>query len=178
MTIMQIYGIHFVFIVPQCHRKLLICFSTFNTRSLGCILYELLVGSPPFCTTSLLQLIRKIRYETVPWPTNLSPGCLNLLQGLLEKDPRRRLSWPHLLEHPFLENKVLLPPEKRMFSHSVPHLVKGDNEFYLYDFTFSSKTSTSVNDCIDCLAGASQRDSKTRSIAEDAIQKQVKTTIF
>lgn len=80
--------------------------------SLGCILYELLVGSPPFCTTSLLQLIRKIRYETVPWPTNLSPGCLNLLQGLLEKDPRRRLSWPHLLEHPFLENKVLLPPEK------------------------------------------------------------------
>nr|CAH0111353.1 unnamed protein product [Daphnia galeata] len=80
--------------------------------SLGCILYELLVGSPPFCTTSLLQLIRKIRYETVPWPTNLSPDCFNLLQGLLEKDPRRRLTWPHLLEHPFLENKVLLPPEK------------------------------------------------------------------
>ncbi len=83
-------------------------------RSLGCILYELLVGSPPFCTTSLLQLIRKIRYETVPWPTNLSADCFNLLQGLLEKDPRRRLTWPHLLEHPFLENKVLLPPEKRI----------------------------------------------------------------
>lgn len=80
---------------------------------MGCILYELLVGSPPFCTTSLLQLIRKIRYETVPWPTNLSVDCLNLLQGLLEKDSRRRLTWPTLLQHPFLENKVLLPPEKR-----------------------------------------------------------------
>nr|CAH0102697.1 unnamed protein product [Daphnia galeata] len=80
--------------------------------SLGCILYELLVRSPPFCTTSLLQLIRKIRYESMPWPTNLSPDCFNLLQGLLEKDPRRRLTWPHLLEHPFLENKVLLTPEK------------------------------------------------------------------
>lgn len=82
-------------------------------RSLGCILYELLVGAPPFCTTSLLQLIRKIRYESVPWPLNLSPDCLNFLQGLLEKDPRHRLTWPYLLQHPFLQGQVLVPPEKR-----------------------------------------------------------------
>lgn len=92
-------------------------------RSLGCILYELLVGSPPFCTTSLLQLIRKIRYESVPWPTHLSPDCLDLLQGLLEKDSRRRLTWPHLLEHPFLQNKVLLPPEKRKAIAGPQHML-------------------------------------------------------
>ena len=97
-------------------------------------MYELLVGSPPFCTTSLLQLIRKIRYETVPWPTNLSADCLNLLQGLLEKDSRRRLTWPTLLQHPFLENKVLLPPEKR--TETRVHLISyRDNEVSMGGFT-------------------------------------------
>lgn len=105
MIIMLIYGNNII-----CN--LTICLYVCCHRSVGCILYELLVGAPPFCTTSLLQLIRKIRYEAVPWPTNLSANCLNLLQGLLEKDPRRRLTWPHLLDHPFLEGKVLLPPEK------------------------------------------------------------------
>ena len=81
-------------------------------RSLGCILYELVVGAPPFCTTSLLQLIRKIRYETVPWPKNVSSECLNFIQGLLEKDPRSRSTWPNLAKHPFLRNGVLTPPDK------------------------------------------------------------------
>jgi hypothetical protein len=91
----------------------------------------------------------------------------------LEKDPRRRLTWPHLLEHPFLENKVLLPPEKRTFKYNIPYLVKVTN-FTDSSSPFSSETSASLNDCLDGLAGASQRDSKTRSISKDAIQKQVK----
>lgn len=34
----------------------------------------------------------------------LSPQ--NFLQGLLTKDPRKRLSWPDLLHHPFIAGRV------------------------------------------------------------------------
>lgn len=48
--------------------------------SLGCIIYELLMGSPPFCTNSILHLIRKIKTEQIKWPTFLSPDCISFLK--------------------------------------------------------------------------------------------------
>lgn len=48
--------------------------------SLGCIIYELLVGAPPFCTTSILHLIRMIRHEPIQFPTFISEGCISFLK--------------------------------------------------------------------------------------------------
>ncbi|XP_033220643.1 serine/threonine-protein kinase fused isoform X2 [Belonocnema kinseyi] len=75
--------------------------------SLGCIVYELVVGAPPFQTTSILHLIKLIRFEAVKWPDNISAVCRSFLQGLLQKDPSRRLTWPELLEHPFVKDRIL-----------------------------------------------------------------------
>jgi fused-like protein len=57
-----------------------------------------------FPTNSLFQLIKKIRYEQIVWPSFLSDDLTAFLQGLLEKDCKKRLSWPQLLHHPFLKN--------------------------------------------------------------------------
>uniref|UniRef100_A0A0A9ZAS8 non-specific serine/threonine protein kinase n=2 Tax=Lygus hesperus TaxID=30085 RepID=A0A0A9ZAS8_LYGHE len=76
--------------------------------SLGCIAYEMVVGSPPFTTTSILHLIQMIRHEKIKWPTHVSLNCQSLLKGLLHKDPSKRLSWPHLLQHPFVQGNILI----------------------------------------------------------------------
>ncbi|KAG7158835.1 serine/threonine-protein kinase fused-like isoform X2 [Homarus americanus] len=75
--------------------------------SLGCILYELLTGKPPFCTTSIVQLIKMVRTEPVSWPQGWSENCNSFLHGLLEKDPAKRLTWPHLLEHPWVHEGLV-----------------------------------------------------------------------
>ncbi|KAG7188500.1 hypothetical protein KM043_008135 [Ampulex compressa] len=76
--------------------------------SLGCIVYELVVGTPPFQTTSILHLVRLIRFEAVKWPDFISHNCKTFLQGLLQKDPSQRLTWPALLEHPFVKDRIII----------------------------------------------------------------------
>ncbi|XP_061104967.1 serine/threonine-protein kinase 36 isoform X2 [Conger conger] len=80
---------------------------TADLWSLGCILYELHTGVPPFYTNSIFQLVQLIVRDPVKWPESMSQGCTSFLKGLLTKDPQKRLSWPDLLEHPFVADGVL-----------------------------------------------------------------------
>ncbi|XP_055487662.1 LOW QUALITY PROTEIN: serine/threonine-protein kinase 36-like, partial [Leucoraja erinacea] len=80
--------------------------------SLGCILYELHAGRPPFYTSSIFQLVSLIVRDPVQWPKGISPHFKSFLQGLLTKDPRKRLSWPDLLLHPFIVDRVSVLPEQ------------------------------------------------------------------
>lgn len=76
------------------------------SRALGCILYELFTGTPPFYTNSIFQLVSLIIKDPVKWPKNMSPVFKDFLQGVLTKNPRQRLAWPDLLHHPFVAEFV------------------------------------------------------------------------
>lgn len=46
---------------------------TADLWSVGCILYELFVGTPPFYTSSIFQLVSLIVKDPVKWPETISP---------------------------------------------------------------------------------------------------------
>ncbi|XP_030064853.1 serine/threonine-protein kinase 36 [Microcaecilia unicolor] len=111
---------------------------TADLWSMGCILYELFVGTPPFYTNSIFQLVSLIIKDPVKWPKTMSPSFKSFLQGLLTKDPRQRLSWPDLLYHPFIAGRVTiiddtaehgienpfttqLPPEQQQLKETQTH---------------------------------------------------------
>ena len=55
------------------------------------------MGTPPFYTNSIYTLIHLIVKDPVKFPENMTPEFKSFLQGLLNKTPSERLSWPELL---------------------------------------------------------------------------------
>ena len=71
---------------------------------LGCMLYTLLVGSPPFHTQHVKTTLNKVINADFKIPSELSLQAQDLLLKLLCKDPTKRITLKGILEHPFLCN--------------------------------------------------------------------------
>ncbi len=75
--------------------------------SLGCILYEMTFGKPPFAQfTTLIQRLHKILdpgYE-IEFPQNYpNSDLIGVIKGCLLRPPKERLTLPQLFQHSFLK---------------------------------------------------------------------------
>ncbi len=74
--------------------------------SVGTILYELVVGRPPYNGSNHIVLLQNIERHEARIPAtiakHLSPACIELIYSLLERNPVQRISFEEFFNHPFL----------------------------------------------------------------------------
>uniref|UniRef100_A0A8C7N771 Serine/threonine-protein kinase PLK2 n=1 Tax=Oncorhynchus kisutch TaxID=8019 RepID=A0A8C7N771_ONCKI len=88
--------------------------------ALGCVMYTMLLGRPPFETTNLKETYRCIREARYSLPSSLSPQAKQLISSLLAKTPEDRPHLDHILRHDFFSQGFV--PERLPASccHSAP----------------------------------------------------------
>uniref|UniRef100_A0A8C4HZF2 Serine/threonine-protein kinase PLK n=1 Tax=Dicentrarchus labrax TaxID=13489 RepID=A0A8C4HZF2_DICLA len=88
--------------------------------ALGCVMYTMLLGRPPFETTNLKETYRCIREARYSLPSSLSPQAKQLIASLLAKIPEDRPNLDHILRHDFFTQGF--SPERLPASccHSAP----------------------------------------------------------
>lgn len=72
-----------------------------DSWAMGCIMYAMLVGQPPFETNTLNETYRRIRANQYSLPAHLSAPAADLITRLLDPVPVRRPSPRVMLQHPF-----------------------------------------------------------------------------
>lgn len=71
--------------------------------SLGVLLYEFLVGSPPFEAEGHTATYRKISRVELEFPPGVEKDARDLISKLLKKDPNKRLSLDNVAAHPWMK---------------------------------------------------------------------------
>ena len=74
--------------------------------SLGSICYHMLIGKPIFDAEDMDDLISKVEKGSYKLPANLSREIVSFLNGMLQYEPKNRLTAEQLSNHEFLRNNV------------------------------------------------------------------------
>ncbi|XP_076277413.1 polo like kinase SAK [Lasioglossum baleicum] len=72
--------------------------------SLGCMLYTLLVGKPPFDTDAVKSTLTRVVMADYVMPHHLSDNAKDLIDKLLKKNPKERIRLRDIPKHPFVMN--------------------------------------------------------------------------
>lgn len=115
--------------------------------ALGCILYEMLYGLPPFYDKNLNTMYKKILHDPIKFSSSLpvSDEAKDLIKKMLERNVMSRLGSGNggaddVLSHPFFSsldlNDVL---EKRVTPEFIPPKQKNDADVRNFDTEFTSE---------------------------------------
>lgn len=88
-----------VFTAPECCLGLTYHGKAADTWAVGLTLYFMIMGRYPFLGDTLQDTYDKIVNNPIHLPNNMNPQLKNLLEGLLCKDPSKRLTLSAVSEH-------------------------------------------------------------------------------
>ena len=71
--------------------------------SLGCILFAMLTGTPPFECSNVQDTLMKAQKGKFDLPWQLSPQAKDLIHKLLVLDPSKRITIEDVISHEFLK---------------------------------------------------------------------------
>ncbi|XP_036595233.1 serine/threonine-protein kinase PLK1 [Trichosurus vulpecula] len=77
--------------------------------SIGCIMYTLLVGKPPFETSCLKETYIRIKKNEYSIPKHINPVAASLIQKMLRSDPASRPTINELLNDEFFSSGYIPP---------------------------------------------------------------------
>jgi len=111
--------------------------------SFGTLMYEMLTGLPPFYSQDVQQMYFKIMHAKLELPDTLDEPTKSMVNGLLERDPNKRLADATLIKaHPYFKgtdwDKILRKEVKPPF---IPP-VKGKLDVSMVDPAFTSEKPT------------------------------------
>ncbi|OAD70312.1 calcium/calmodulin-dependent protein kinase, partial [Phycomyces blakesleeanus NRRL 1555(-)] len=91
--------------------------------AIGCVLYTILCGFPPFYDESIRALTEKVARGQFtflsPWWDPISDSAKDLIRNLLCVDPNERYTIEEFFEHPWVTNSPF-PPKKPLSAHPLP----------------------------------------------------------
>ena len=76
--------------------------SNVDVWSLGVLMYEFLVGTPPFEAQGHHETYKKISKVDITYPPHISASAKDLISKLLVKDPTQRLALSEVENHPWI----------------------------------------------------------------------------
>lgn len=74
--------------------------------SIGIIIYECLFGQAPFSSHTFAELAEKIKSSNpieIPYGAQVSDKCRELILGLLQRNPNKRMTFEEFFSHPFID---------------------------------------------------------------------------
>ena len=89
--------------------------------SLGTLCYELLVGHNTFSGRNMDELYKRVKEGNYSLPLNSSKEAVSFINGMLQYDPKNRLSADELYKHPFLVKNVkdFTPIDKNAIANKI-----------------------------------------------------------
>jgi len=113
--------------------------------SLGTLIYEMLTGLPPFYAQNINLMYQKILSYELKFPSYVSPDAQSLLEGLLIRDPDRRLGThgaDEVKKHAFFKDIDWVKLEKKEIESPFKPKVKSSTDISQIDTVFTSEKPT------------------------------------
>ncbi|XP_062869725.1 serine/threonine-protein kinase PLK2-like [Trichomycterus rosablanca] len=154
--------------------------------ALGCVMYTMLLGRPPFETTNLKETYRCIREARYTMPSTLSPQARHLISSMLAKNPEHRPRLDDILCHEFFSQgftpdrlssscchtapDLQHSPAKSFFKKAAAALFGGrkDKAKYLETITKLTKEEEDIHKLRHDLRKASVSNQPSRQAPEDS----------